>query len=43
MTEATEAPLLTDALNIAFSPCPNDTFVFDAWALAGCRGRPRSM
>ncbi|MCX4725730.1 1,4-dihydroxy-6-naphthoate synthase [Streptomyces sp. NPDC090052] len=41
MTEATEAPLLTDALNIAFSPCPNDTFVFDAWAHGRVPGAPR--
>lgn len=40
MTEATEAPLLTDALNIAFSPCPNDTFVFDAWAHGRVPGAP---
>ncbi|WNI23263.1 1,4-dihydroxy-6-naphthoate synthase [Streptomyces sp. ITFR-16] len=30
MTETTPPP--ADALRIAFSPCPNDTFVFDAWA-----------
>lgn len=33
MTETTPDPLSTHApLRIAFSPCPNDTFVFDAWA-----------
>ncbi|MFD8692908.1 1,4-dihydroxy-6-naphthoate synthase [Streptomyces sp. NPDC059651] len=33
MTETTTDPSATRApLRIAFSPCPNDTFVFDAWA-----------
>ncbi|CAM5601880.1 1,4-dihydroxy-6-naphtoate synthase [Streptomyces spiroverticillatus] len=27
-------------LNIAFSPCPNDTFVFDAWAHGRVPGAP---
>ncbi|MFJ2739228.1 1,4-dihydroxy-6-naphthoate synthase [Streptomyces sp. NPDC087440] len=29
-----------DRLNIAFSPCPNDTFVFDAWAHGRIPGAP---
>lgn len=29
-----------DALRIAFSPCPNDTFVFDAWAHGRVPGAP---
>ncbi|MGW7418449.1 1,4-dihydroxy-6-naphthoate synthase, partial [Streptomyces sp. NPDC054863] len=29
-----------DALQIAFSPCPNDTFVFDAWAHGRVPGAP---
>lgn len=28
------------ALRIAFSPCPNDTFVFDAWAHGRVPGAP---
>lgn len=29
-----------DAIEIAFSPCPNDTFVFDAWAHDRVPGAP---
>ncbi|MFF5448163.1 1,4-dihydroxy-6-naphthoate synthase [Streptomyces sp. NPDC012888] len=29
-----------DALRIAYSPCPNDTFVFDAWAHGRVPGAP---
>ncbi|GHH46834.1 1,4-dihydroxy-6-naphthoate synthase [Streptomyces candidus] len=29
-----------DALQIAYSPCPNDTFVFDAWAHGRVPGAP---
>ncbi|WP_128375010.1 1,4-dihydroxy-6-naphthoate synthase [Streptomyces cavernae] len=29
-----------EALQIAFSPCPNDTFVFDAWAHGRVPGAP---
>ncbi|MFF3535196.1 1,4-dihydroxy-6-naphthoate synthase [Streptomyces sp. NPDC002466] len=35
MTETTPDPL-----RIAFSPCPNDTFVFDAWAHGRVPGAP---
>ena len=31
-TEPTEPAELTEPLKIAYSPCPNDTFAFDAWA-----------
>ncbi|WP_455362251.1 1,4-dihydroxy-6-naphthoate synthase [Streptomyces sp. SYSU K21746] len=31
---------LKDALRIAYSPCPNDTFVFDAWAHGRIPGAP---
>jgi 1,4-dihydroxy-6-naphthoate synthase len=30
----------TDAVQIAYSPCPNDTFVFDAWAHGRVPGAP---
>lgn len=30
----------TEALKIAYSPCPNDTFVFDAWAHGRVPGAP---
>ncbi|MGW0829793.1 1,4-dihydroxy-6-naphthoate synthase [Streptomyces prunicolor] len=30
----------TEPLQIAFSPCPNDTFVFDAWAHGRVPGAP---
>ena len=33
--------MTTEPLQIAYSPCPNDTFVFDASPMAGCRGRRR--
>lgn len=36
MTTPDEAP----ALRIAYSPCPNDTFVFDAWAHGRVPGAP---
>jgi 1,4-dihydroxy-6-naphthoate synthase len=38
MTPATDAA--TDPLRIAYSPCPNDTFVFDAWAHGRVPGAP---
>ncbi|MFS8199360.1 1,4-dihydroxy-6-naphthoate synthase [Streptomyces sp. CWNU-52B] len=31
---------LTEPLKIAFSPCPNDTFAFDAWAHGRIPGAP---
>jgi 1,4-dihydroxy-6-naphthoate synthase len=31
---------MSDALRIAYSPCPNDTFVFDAWAHGRVPGAP---
>src|SRR5918994_6082976 len=31
---------LTDTVRIAYSPCPNDTFVFDAWAHGRVPGAP---
>jgi 1,4-dihydroxy-6-naphthoate synthase len=31
---------MTDTLRIAYSPCPNDTFVFDAWAHGRIPGAP---
>jgi 1,4-dihydroxy-6-naphthoate synthase len=31
---------VSDALRIAYSPCPNDTFVFDAWAHGRVPGAP---
>ncbi|GGV54146.1 1,4-dihydroxy-6-naphtoate synthase [Streptomyces longisporoflavus] len=34
------APDSPDSLQIAFSPCPNDTFVFDAWAHGRVPGAP---
>jgi len=37
-TGSAGAPL--PALRIAFSPCPNDTFVFDAWAHGRVPGAP---
>ncbi|MGH4029584.1 1,4-dihydroxy-6-naphthoate synthase [Actinomycetota bacterium Odt1-20B] len=38
-TDPTDGP--TDAaLKIAYSPCPNDTFVFDAWAHGRVPGAP---
>ncbi|MBI0384157.1 1,4-dihydroxy-6-naphthoate synthase, partial [Streptomyces albiflaviniger] len=30
----------TEPLKIAYSPCPNDTFVFDAWAHGRVPGAP---
>ncbi|WP_262061347.1 1,4-dihydroxy-6-naphthoate synthase [Streptomyces sp. STR69] len=39
MTPSTE-PLQTQPLQIAYSPCPNDTFVFDAWAHGRVPGAP---
>jgi 1,4-dihydroxy-6-naphthoate synthase len=32
---------MTSELNIAFSPCPNDTFVFHAWANGLIEGAPK--
>ncbi|MCT4356836.1 1,4-dihydroxy-6-naphthoate synthase [Streptomyces sp. Je 1-79] len=32
---------MTPKLKIAYSPCPNDTFVFDAWAHGRVPGAPR--
>ncbi|MEU9762424.1 1,4-dihydroxy-6-naphthoate synthase [Streptomyces sp. NPDC047985] len=42
MTETTPEPLRAprSPLSIAFSPCPNDTFVFDAWAHGRVPGAP---
>ncbi|MEV8317244.1 1,4-dihydroxy-6-naphthoate synthase [Streptomyces sp. NPDC059900] len=42
MTEspAQDATPYPDLLHIAFSPCPNDTFVFDAWAHGRVPGAP---
>ncbi|MEU0688623.1 1,4-dihydroxy-6-naphthoate synthase [Streptomyces uncialis] len=40
MTTPDEAPSPGDALRIAYSPCPNDTFVFDAWAHGRLPGAP---
>jgi 1,4-dihydroxy-6-naphthoate synthase len=37
-TEQRETP--TKPLRIAYSPCPNDTFVFDAWAHGRVPGSP---
>jgi 1,4-dihydroxy-6-naphthoate synthase len=37
MTDVTET---AEALRIAYSPCPNDTFVFDAWAHGRVPGAP---
>ncbi|MFF0740794.1 1,4-dihydroxy-6-naphthoate synthase [Streptomyces sp. NPDC004111] len=37
---ATEPAGRADALRIAYSPCPNDTFVFDAWAHGRVPGAP---
>ncbi|WP_455351086.1 1,4-dihydroxy-6-naphthoate synthase [Streptomyces sp. SYSU K217416] len=37
---ATPENALKDALRIAYSPCPNDTFVFDAWAHGRIPGAP---
>ena len=35
-----QAPDARQALRIAFSPCPNDTFVFEAWAHGRIPGAP---
>jgi 1,4-dihydroxy-6-naphthoate synthase len=41
MTESTEGTAMPGtAVKIAFSPCPNDTFVFDAWAHGRVPGAP---
>ncbi|MFF8276948.1 1,4-dihydroxy-6-naphthoate synthase [Streptomyces lateritius] len=34
-------PVPPSTLKIAYSPCPNDTFVFDAWAHGRVPGAPR--
>ncbi|MFJ8821380.1 1,4-dihydroxy-6-naphthoate synthase [Streptomyces sp. NPDC102467] len=39
-TASTTGTGTTDAVRIAFSPCPNDTFVFDAWAHGRVPGAP---
>ncbi|MGW6529886.1 1,4-dihydroxy-6-naphthoate synthase [Streptomyces venezuelae] len=41
-TDGTESPAapLDRPLRIAYSPCPNDTFVFDAWAHGRVPGAP---
>ncbi|MEV0223698.1 1,4-dihydroxy-6-naphthoate synthase [Streptomyces sp. NPDC050704] len=39
-TEPATEPLGTGPLQIAYSPCPNDTFVFDAWAHGRIPGAP---
>ncbi|MEI5099296.1 1,4-dihydroxy-6-naphthoate synthase [Streptomyces sp. PmtG] len=38
MTET--SPAVPEPLRIAYSPCPNDTFVFDAWAHGRVPGAP---
>ncbi|QIB45092.1 1,4-dihydroxy-6-naphthoate synthase [Streptomyces aureoverticillatus] len=41
MTDETDVTAIPDrALKIAYSPCPNDTFVFDAWAHGRVPGAP---
>ena len=40
MTEAAMTPTSAEPLRIAYSPCPNDTFVFDAWAHGRVPGAP---
>ncbi|WP_335933852.1 1,4-dihydroxy-6-naphthoate synthase [Streptomyces sp. PTD5-9] len=42
MTETTSEPRRSprSPLSIAYSPCPNDTFVFDAWAHGRVPGAP---
>lgn len=40
MTTENETKPNPDAVRIAFSPCPNDTFVFDAWAHGRVPGAP---
>ncbi|MET3984865.1 1,4-dihydroxy-6-naphthoate synthase [Streptomyces sp. PvR034] len=37
---STTEPLTDGPLRIAYSPCPNDTFVFDAWAHGRVPGAP---
>ncbi|MFI5985434.1 1,4-dihydroxy-6-naphthoate synthase [Streptomyces sp. NPDC051555] len=37
---STTEPLADATLKIAYSPCPNDTFVFDAWAHGRVPGAP---
>ncbi|GGR14324.1 1,4-dihydroxy-6-naphthoate synthase [Streptomyces netropsis] len=39
MNEALSEPM-SEPLKIAYSPCPNDTFVFDAWAHGRVPGAP---
>ncbi|OON72314.1 1,4-dihydroxy-6-naphthoate synthase [Streptomyces tsukubensis] len=34
-------PLSTETLNIVYSPCPNDTFTFEAWAHGRVPGAPK--
>ncbi|MFI7383421.1 1,4-dihydroxy-6-naphthoate synthase [Streptomyces sp. NPDC049813] len=40
MTDTTDPARATEPVRIAFSPCPNDTFVFDAWAHGRVPGAP---
>src|SRR4029453_13661571 len=40
MTDTGTTDATGDALRIAYSPCPNDTFVFDAWAHGRVPGAP---
>ncbi|MEU1041708.1 1,4-dihydroxy-6-naphthoate synthase [Streptomyces sp. NPDC005551] len=40
MTAPTEPAAPATPLRIAYSPCPNDTFVFDAWAHGRVPGAP---
>lgn len=39
-TSGTSAERAADTVRIAYSPCPNDTFVFDAWAHGRIPGAP---
>ncbi|WP_201452803.1 1,4-dihydroxy-6-naphthoate synthase [Streptomyces sp. HM190] len=39
-TGGTSAERAADTVRIAYSPCPNDTFVFDAWAHGRIPGAP---
>ncbi|MFF7648335.1 1,4-dihydroxy-6-naphthoate synthase [Streptomyces sp. NPDC007983] len=40
MTPSAETPSAAQPLTISYSPCPNDTFVFDAWAHGRIPGAP---
>lgn len=39
-TDGTAAAEAAGTVRIAYSPCPNDTFVFDAWAHGRIPGAP---